>query len=386
MSADITIIESQDTDSIVRKGERTVNGISDESIYPANITRQSLSIDNITSASLYTYRPNITNESLFAVNITGKRTGNITSESQYIDMGNITNERICSGNITNERICSGNITSESLNNDRFNISNESLFVGNMTCKRTGNITSGSDCTESIANESQYTQNTSSVSINTELVCLDLSRLCSLPLGVAFHGQRTRDNISDDGIYVSAIQSGSIAQLDGRLNTGDVILEINDINIEEMPNAKALFIVQNEISKAGPLRMLVGRYYVDSPSVLEALTDNSETQGDRQGLVQPRRASPSMMFVGVQLIDWVKDTLFAQAARSDAVAYVEGLHVGGYINTVDANGYRLESSSFSQLDWFTFSNEFMESGYVMKVENCPSQEVNEFGDMKLLAIC
>jgi len=198
--------ESLNIDSIMRKGERTMKDLSDGSMYTDNITGKSLSIDNITSQSLYTDRLYITNESLFALNITDKRTGNITSESQY--------------------------------------------------------------TDSIPNESQYTENTSSVSIYTELICFDLARHWTLPLGVFFIGQHTRDNLCETGIYVSAIHMGSIAQLDGRLNPGDVILEINDIDIEGMSNSDALMTIQNAIRKAGLLRMLVGRYYVDFPSVNE----------------------------------------------------------------------------------------------------------------------
>jgi len=233
----------------MRKGERTMKDLSDGSMYTDNITGKSLSIDNITSQSLYTDRLNITNESLFALNITDKRTGNITSESQY--------------------------------------------------------------TDSIPNESQYTENTSSVSIYTELICFDLARHWTLPLGVYFLCQQTRDNLHETGIYVSAIQKRSVAQLDGRLNLGDVILEINDIDIEGMSNSDALVTVKNEICKAGLLRMLVGRYYVDTPSVLEALADQSESQDDHRRSIQPRRTSPSAMFVGDDvMVNWSNEAVNA----------------------------------------------------------------------------
>lgn len=49
---------------------------------------------------------------------------------------------------------------------------------------------------------------------------------------------------DGGIYVASIMKGGAVAKDGRIEPGDMILQVNDINFENMTNDEAVCIFLN----------------------------------------------------------------------------------------------------------------------------------------------
>ncbi|VDM24255.1 unnamed protein product [Hydatigera taeniaeformis] len=57
------------------------------------------------------------------------------------------------------------------------------------------------------------------------------------LGISIVGQSTKSG--DDGIYVGSIMKGGAVAQDGRIEPGDMILEVNGISFEDMSNDDAV---------------------------------------------------------------------------------------------------------------------------------------------------
>ena len=59
---------------------------------------------------------------------------------------------------------------------------------------------------------------------------------------------------DGGIYVGSIMKGGAVALDGRIEPGDMILQVNDINFENMTNDDAVRVLRDVVQKPGPIKV------------------------------------------------------------------------------------------------------------------------------------
>ena len=59
---------------------------------------------------------------------------------------------------------------------------------------------------------------------------------------------------DGGIYVGSIMKGGAVALDGRIEPGDMILQVNDINFENMSNDDAVRVLRDVVQKPGPIKV------------------------------------------------------------------------------------------------------------------------------------
>lgn len=76
------------------------------------------------------------------------------------------------------------------------------------------------------------------------------------------GQSNRGG--DGGIYVGSIMKGGAVQLDGRIEPGDMILQVNDINFENMTNDEAVKVLREVVQKPGPVRLVVAKCWDPNP--------------------------------------------------------------------------------------------------------------------------
>ena len=96
--------------------------------------------------------------------------------------------------------------------------------------------------------SSLTDSTLSLNIITVTLNMDTVNF----LGISIVGQSNQGG--DGGIYVGSIMKGGAVALDGRIEPGDMILQVNDINFENMSNDDAVRVLRDVVQKPGPIKV------------------------------------------------------------------------------------------------------------------------------------
>ena len=81
-----------------------------------------------------------------------------------------------------------------------------------------------------------------MSLNVMTVTLDLDR--HKFLGISIVGQNNESG--DGGIYIGSIMKGGAVAADGRIEAGDMLLQVNDVNFEDMSNNEAVEFLRKVI--------------------------------------------------------------------------------------------------------------------------------------------
>jgi len=84
------------------------------------------------------------------------------------------------------------------------------------------------------------------------------------LGISIVGQSNQVEGGDGGIYVGSIMKGGAVALDGRIEPGDMILQVNDINFENMSNDDAVRVLRDVVQKPGPIKLVVAKCWDPNP--------------------------------------------------------------------------------------------------------------------------
>ncbi len=92
--------------------------------------------------------------------------------------------------------------------------------------------------------SSITDSTMSLNIITVTLNMDSVNF----LGISIVGQSTKSG--DDGIYVGSIMKGGAVAQDGRIEPGDMILEVNGISFEDMSNDDAVRTLREQVQNPG----------------------------------------------------------------------------------------------------------------------------------------
>ncbi|XP_065198914.1 segment polarity protein dishevelled homolog DVL-3-like isoform X2 [Sycon ciliatum] len=129
------------------------------------------------------------------------------------------------------------------------------------------------------------------SLNILTVTLDMENVNFL--GISIVGQSNDDG--DGGIFVGSVMKGGAVDLDGRIGPGDMILQVNDVNFEELNNDSAVKVMRDIVKTPGPITITVAKCF--DPTPVETL----ETINPRTDPVHP--IDPSA---------WVKHTQAIQA--------------------------------------------------------------------------
>ena len=96
--------------------------------------------------------------------------------------------------------------------------------------------------------SSMTDSTLSLNIITVTLNMDTVNF----LGISIVGQSNQGG--DGGIYVGSIMKGGAVALDGRIEPGDMILQVNDLNFENMSNDDAVRVLRDVVQKPGPIKV------------------------------------------------------------------------------------------------------------------------------------
>ncbi|XP_012282882.1 segment polarity protein dishevelled homolog DVL-3 isoform X2 [Orussus abietinus] len=106
--------------------------------------------------------------------------------------------------------------------------------------------------------SSITDSTMSLNIITVSLNMDTVNF----LGISIVGQSNKGG--DGGIYVGSIMKGGAVALDGRIEPGDMILQVNDINFENMSNDEAVRVLREVVQKPGPIKLVVAKCWDPNP--------------------------------------------------------------------------------------------------------------------------
>ncbi|CDS37010.1 segment polarity protein dishevelled [Echinococcus multilocularis] len=106
--------------------------------------------------------------------------------------------------------------------------------------------------------SSITDSTMSLNIITVTLNMDSVNF----LGISIVGQSTKSG--DDGIYVGSIMKGGAVAQDGRIEPGDMILEVNGISFEDMSNDDAVRTLREQVQNPGPITLVVAKCWDANP--------------------------------------------------------------------------------------------------------------------------
>merc|ERR1719431_1244728 len=108
--------------------------------------------------------------------------------------------------------------------------------------------------------SSVTDSTLSLNIITVTLNMDTVNF----LGISIVGQSNQAEGGDGGIYVGSIMKGGAVALDGRIEPGDMILQVNDVNFENMSNDDAVRVLRDVVQKPGPIKLVVAKCWDPNP--------------------------------------------------------------------------------------------------------------------------
>lgn len=116
--------------------------------------------------------------------------------------------------------------------------------------------------QAMSRTSSYSSITdSTMSLNIITVSLNMDTVNFL--GISIVGQSNKGG--DGGIYVGSIMKGGAVALDGRIEPGDMILQVNDVNFENMTNDEAVRVLREVVQKPGPIKLVVAKCWDPNPT-------------------------------------------------------------------------------------------------------------------------
>ncbi|XP_035696520.1 segment polarity protein dishevelled homolog DVL-3-like isoform X2 [Branchiostoma floridae] len=98
---------------------------------------------------------------------------------------------------------------------------------------------------------------STMSLNIITVTLNMDNVNFLGISIVGDGK-------DGGIYVGSVMKGGAVALDGRIEPGDMLLQVNDVNFENMSNDDAVRVLREIVHKPGPIKLVVAQCWNPEP--------------------------------------------------------------------------------------------------------------------------
>ncbi|XP_076472569.1 segment polarity protein dishevelled homolog DVL-3-like [Babylonia areolata] len=101
---------------------------------------------------------------------------------------------------------------------------------------------------------------STMSLNIINVTLNMDSVTFL--GISIVGQNNKGG--DGGIYIGSIMKGGAVAQDGRVEPGDMILEVNGVSFEDMSNDDAVKTLREAVQKGGAISLVVAKCWDPNP--------------------------------------------------------------------------------------------------------------------------
>uniref|UniRef100_A0A3Q1BYI0 Dishevelled segment polarity protein 2 n=1 Tax=Amphiprion ocellaris TaxID=80972 RepID=A0A3Q1BYI0_AMPOC len=172
---------------------------------------------------------------------------------------------------------------------------------------------------------------STMSLNIITVTLNMEKYNFL--GISIVGQSNERG--DGGIYIGSIMKGGAVAADGRIEPGDMLLQVNDINFENMSNDDAVRVLREIVHKPGPIILTVAKCWDPSPQGYFTLPRNEPIRP-----IDPAAwVSHSVAMTGAYSSDrmWLKITIPNAFLGSDVVEWLFH-HIEGFQDRREARKY------------------------------------------------
>lgn len=107
--------------------------------------------------------------------------------------------------------------------------------------------------------SSSTSASASYSDATAVQCLTVHLVLTNENFLGLHIYANAVNGVDEGIYVDGVTENSAVALDGRIEPGDKLIQVNEVNLEELSNEEAVKVLKEAVIKRGPLKLVVAKF-------------------------------------------------------------------------------------------------------------------------------
>ncbi|CAN0040067.1 unnamed protein product [Lampetra planeri] len=101
---------------------------------------------------------------------------------------------------------------------------------------------------------------STMSLNIITVTLNMEKYNFL--GISIVGQSNERG--DGGIYIGSIMKGGAVAADGRIEPGDMLLQVNEVSFENLSNDDAVRVLREVVHKPGPISLTVAKCWDPTP--------------------------------------------------------------------------------------------------------------------------
>ncbi|XP_016149993.1 segment polarity protein dishevelled homolog DVL-3-like [Sinocyclocheilus grahami] len=166
---------------------------------------------------------------------------------------------------------------------------------------------------------------STMSLNIITVTLNMEKYNFL--GISIVGQSNERG--DGGIYIGSIMKGGAVAADGRIEPGDMLLQVNDINFENMSNDDAVRVLREIVHKPGPITLTVAKCWDPNPRSCFTL--------------------PRIFLSGSDVVDWLYHHVEGFTDRREARKYASNLLKAGYIR------HTVNKITFSEQCYYIFGD-------------------------------
>ncbi|XP_052034355.1 segment polarity protein dishevelled homolog DVL-1 isoform X4 [Apodemus sylvaticus] len=177
---------------------------------------------------------------------------------------------------------------------------------------------------------------STMSLNIITVTLNMERHHFL--GISIVGQS--NDRGDGGIYIGSIMKGGAVAADGRIEPGDMLLQVNDVNFENMSNDDAVRVLREIVSQTGPISLTVAKCWDPTPRSYFTIPRELEeapltVKSDMSAIVRVMQLPDS----GLEIRDrmWLKITIANAVIGADVVDWLY-THVEGFKERREARKY------------------------------------------------
>uniref|UniRef100_A0A672RJK1 Dishevelled segment polarity protein 3 n=1 Tax=Sinocyclocheilus grahami TaxID=75366 RepID=A0A672RJK1_SINGR len=181
---------------------------------------------------------------------------------------------------------------------------------------------------------------STMSLNIITVTLNMEKYNFL--GISIVGQSNERG--DGGIYIGSIMKGGAVAADGRIEPGDMLLQVNDINFENMSNDDAVRVLREIVHKPGPITLTVAKCWDPNPRSCFTLP--------RIGCGHSASVFRSKILVflsGSDVVDWLYHHVEGFTDRREARKYASNLLKAGYIR------HTVNKITFSEQCYYIFGD-------------------------------
>ncbi|XP_056138905.1 segment polarity protein dishevelled homolog DVL-3-like [Lampris incognitus] len=233
---------------------------------------------------------------------------------------------------------------------------------------------------------------STMSLNIITVTLNMEKYNFL--GISIVGQS--NDRGDGGIYIGSIMKGGAVASDGRIEPGDMLLQVNDINFENMSNDDAVKVLREVVHQPGSVTLTVAKCWDPNPrgcftlprsepvrpidpaawvshtAALTGLAPHYDLQEDYHltihsdmATVAKAMANPASglevrdrmwlkitipnAFIGSDVVDWLHRHLEGFTDRREARKYASNLLKAGYIK------HTVNKITFSEQCYYVFGD-------------------------------